>query len=145
VIFIFIFLERCLIKAMVAGCLVWPSFVRNLGYLVSDVASQGLQCHKILCAWWSVLEFFLGGWAGLEFELTKQALYHLSLISSPFCSGYFEDGVLQSINLGWPWTAILPISASQVARITGRRHKCPAAAWIFKSLFNVIFVGFIWV
>jgi hypothetical protein len=28
-----------------------------------------------------------------SFELAKQALYHLSYTSSPFCSGYFEDGI----------------------------------------------------
>jgi hypothetical protein len=39
--------------------------------------------------------------------------------SSPFCSDYFEDGVLRTIFLGWPWTVILPISASRVVRITG--------------------------
>jgi hypothetical protein len=43
---------------------------------------------------------------GLEFELrayvfAKQALYHLSHTSSPFCSGYFADGIIQSIFLGW--------------------------------------------
>jgi hypothetical protein len=43
---------------------------------------------------------------------------HLSL----FCSGYFENVVLRTICLGW---AILPISASQVARITGMSHQCP--------------------
>jgi hypothetical protein len=28
-----------------------------------------------------------------DFALTKQALYHLSHTSSPFCSGYFGDRV----------------------------------------------------
>jgi hypothetical protein len=28
-----------------------------------------------------------------DFVLTKQVLYHLSHVSSPFCSGYFGDGV----------------------------------------------------
>jgi hypothetical protein len=31
---------------------------------------------------------------------------------------YFGDGVSQSICPGWPRTAIIPISASEVARIT---------------------------
>jgi hypothetical protein len=30
----------------------------------------------------------------LSFVFAKQALYHLSHTSSPFCSGYFEDGGL---------------------------------------------------
>jgi hypothetical protein len=34
----------------------------------------------------------------------------------------FEDGVLQTICLHWLWTTILPISASQVSRITGVGH-----------------------
>jgi hypothetical protein len=42
----------------------------------------------------------------------------LSNISSPFCSGCFRDGLLYTICLGWPQTAIFPIPASQVARIT---------------------------
>jgi hypothetical protein len=43
----------------------------------------------------------------------------LNHISSPFCSGYFGDGVLWTICPRWPRTLILPISASWVARITG--------------------------
>jgi hypothetical protein len=40
---------------------------------------------------------------GLGFQiqsliLAKQALYHLT--SSPFCSGYFGDGVSRTISLG---------------------------------------------
>jgi hypothetical protein len=31
-------------------------------------------------------------------------------------------GVLQTICLGWPWTSILPISDSQMARIIGMSH-----------------------
>jgi hypothetical protein len=47
-------------------------------------------------------------------------LYCLSHTSSPFCSGYFGDGgVSHTICLGWLQTAILLISASQIARITG--------------------------
>jgi hypothetical protein len=60
---------------------------------------------------------------GQEFEL--RVSYLQSLLSttwatppSPFCSGYFRDGVSQTIFLGWPRTEILLISASQIARIT---------------------------
>jgi hypothetical protein len=43
---------------------------------------------------------------GLEFEpmsssLQNRLLFHLSHTSSPFCSGYFGDWVLQTISLGW--------------------------------------------
>jgi hypothetical protein len=40
-----------------------------------------------------------------------------------FYSDYFGDGVLLTICLGWPRTAILPISASQVGMITGISHQ----------------------
>jgi hypothetical protein len=46
----------------------------------------------------------------------KQVLYHLSHTSSSFGSGYFWDGVSWTIFSGWPWTMILPISASQAAK-----------------------------
>jgi hypothetical protein len=48
-----------------------------------------------------------------------------------FYSGYFGDGVSQTICLGYPQTVILPISASQVARITGVSYQCPAALLMF--------------
>jgi hypothetical protein len=48
---------------------------------------------------------------------TKQVFNYLSHTSSPFRSGYFENGVSQIICPGWFPTRILPISASQVARI----------------------------
>jgi hypothetical protein len=51
--------------------------------------------------------------------LVKQALYHLNHTSSAFCSSYFGDRISRIIYLGWPRTSILPISASQVARIIG--------------------------
>jgi hypothetical protein len=37
--------------------------------------------------------------------------------------GYFGDGFSQTICPGWPGTSILPISSSQVARITGMSHQ----------------------
>jgi hypothetical protein len=57
------------------------------------------------------------------FMFAKQALYHLSHISSRFCYGIFGDGVPQTIFPGWPWTLILPISASQIAWITRMSHQ----------------------
>jgi hypothetical protein len=41
-------------------------------------------------------------------------------------SGYFRDRTLRTICLAWLQTTILPISASQVARVTGVSHWCPA-------------------
>jgi hypothetical protein len=62
---------------------------------------------------------------GLGFDLRALHLqsYHLSYTSSPFCSGYFGYGVLQTI---FRAGLILLISASQVARITGVNHRCLA-------------------
>jgi hypothetical protein len=46
------------------------------------------------------------------FVLAKQALYHLSNTSSPFCFGYSGDGGLMTICPEWPQILILPISVS---------------------------------
>jgi hypothetical protein len=40
----------------------------------------------------------------LSFTLRKQ-----SQVSNPIYSGYFGDGVLQTISLDWPQIAILPM------------------------------------
>jgi hypothetical protein len=50
-------------------------------------------------------------------------LYHFSHTCNPFCSGYFGVRVLLTISSGWPQTVILPISTSQIARITGLSHQ----------------------
>jgi hypothetical protein len=55
----------------------------------------------------------------------------LSPMSSPFCSVYFGDGVSWTVCMGWPWTMILLISASQVARITCMSHRCLASCCVF--------------
>jgi hypothetical protein len=44
-------------------------------------------------------------------------------IHSIFLQLFFADGILQTICLGLPQTMILPISAFQVARITGMSHQ----------------------
>jgi hypothetical protein len=54
----------------------------------------------------------------------------LSHISSPFLSWY---GVSWNICLGLPQTMILPILASQIARITGMSHWCPELQECFWS------------
>jgi hypothetical protein len=80
--------------------------------------------------------------------LAKQAFYSLSHVLRALCLQcrhftiwaiplvhfalvIFGDGVLQTICLGWPWTAILPILASQVARITGNEPLVPDLPEIF--------------
>jgi hypothetical protein len=66
--------------------------------------------------------FFLWYWDLNWGPCTLHLLYCLSHTSSPFCSGYFGDGVLRTICLGWLQTLILLISASQLARIIDVNH-----------------------
>jgi hypothetical protein len=55
---------------------------------------------------------------------------HLEPLHQPyFCEGFFEVGFRRTIYLVWLWTAILLISASWVARITGVSHQCPPVWW----------------
>jgi hypothetical protein len=44
---------------------------------------------------------------------------------------FSENGISWIICQGWPWSMILPISASQVARITGVSHWHPAITKYF--------------
>jgi hypothetical protein len=61
--------------------------------------------------------------------LARQVLLPLEPLRHPFfCDGFFPDRVLWTIYLCWFRTAILLISASWVARITGRSH------WHLKTL-----------
>jgi hypothetical protein len=63
---------------------------------------------------------------GLAFKLRAshlQSRHFTTWATSSVHFGYFGDGVPPTIWLGWPWTMILPISASQVARITGVSHQ----------------------
>jgi hypothetical protein len=53
-----------------------------------------------------------------DFTLAKQVLHHQSYISRSFCSGYFGDGVSETICL-----ELALISAFQVARFTGVSHQ----------------------
>jgi hypothetical protein len=65
------------------------------------------------------------------FTLATQVFYCLSHVSSPFCSSYFGNGVLQTICSDWPWTTILPISVFQVVRITGMSNRCRAYCFLY--------------
>jgi hypothetical protein len=67
------------------------------------------------------------------FVLAKQELYCLSCASTPFHSGCFWDGVWLTICSGWPQTVIPLISVSQVARIIGMSHYCPASLVLFQQ------------
>jgi hypothetical protein len=52
-----------------------------------------------------------------SFMLAGQAVYFLSHTCSVFSSGYFGNGKLRTVCPGWISSVILPISASQEARI----------------------------
>jgi hypothetical protein len=45
---------------------------------------------------------------------------------------------LQTVFLGWPWTMILPISPSQVAKITGVSYQYPADFWFLTQYLAVL-------
>jgi hypothetical protein len=64
----------------------------------------------------------------------------LSHTSYPFCSGYFGDGVSQTIPPGWPCTMIFPISACQVAKITGISNQC--LAMLYFQICHLFWVTF---
>jgi hypothetical protein len=73
-------------------------------------------------------------WRDWALSLPSRHSTTLSHTCSPFCSGYFGDGVSWTICLGWPQTSILPISASQVARITSVSHQPPAQKCNFYAI-----------
>jgi hypothetical protein len=94
--------------------LLFPKYVFSINYNADDTIPIPIQNNNF----W--------GWTRIRtqgFMLTNQALYCVNHTSSPFCSGCFGDEVSQTICPGWPQTSILPISASQVARITGVSHR----------------------
>jgi cytochrome bd-type quinol oxidase subunit 1 len=71
----------------------------------------------------------------LVFELRASCLQsrHYTAGAIPtihFAVFTLEMGVLQTICPGWPWTVILQISSSHIARITGMGHWCPALLFI---------------
>jgi hypothetical protein len=82
-----------------------------------------------------LLSFLL---AILGFELKASHLlnrYSTTWVTPPalFCTGYFWHRVSWTICLGWLQTTVLLISASQVARITGVSHQCPAVCLLSKA------------
>jgi hypothetical protein len=95
----------------------WKNWVK--GPLLPD------SSHLFIFFWWD--------W-GLNSRL--HTFYHLNPNSSSFCSGYFVDGVSWTICLGWLWTPIFPVSASQVVRITGICHWCPVRQLTFLKVFT---------
>jgi hypothetical protein len=63
--------------------------------------------------------------------------FHLEPLYQPyFCEGFFWDRVSRTVCPGGLRTAILLISASWVARITGVSHQCPAGIFFFFTFFS---------
>jgi hypothetical protein len=71
--------------------------------------------------------WFFVGCITLGFKLRASRLqrvpYCLRLTCSSFCSGYFGEGLSQTILPGWSQTSILLISPSQVAKTTYVSHR----------------------
>jgi hypothetical protein len=85
-----------------------------------------LWLHRPYPEWFFFFFFFL---MGLGFELrlrTCKAGYHLSHTSSPLCSSYFGDWGISRTFPGLASNHNPSDPASQVARITGMGHWCPA-------------------
>jgi hypothetical protein len=77
--------------------------------------------------------FFRTGIGTQDFTFAKQAHYHFSQGSIPFCSHYFGNRGLLNYLPG-----LTLISASQVTRITSMSHRCPASlsfwsCWICRN------------
>jgi hypothetical protein len=91
------------------------------------------ELHPQLPKSFCLFVWFWGLWGqGLEFELGASCLqsrhYRLSQTSSSFFCVFFcffKIGPLKLFASGWPQTVIFPMSASQVARITGMSHQHP--------------------
>jgi hypothetical protein len=123
----------------------FPGLTLPLFISFTPPSSWSTQCVRLTCPTLdSFFFFFLWDWDlnfwTQGFSLAKQALCCMSHTSSPFCFGYFADGAGGlSICLGWPWTVILPISASQVARL-----QVGATGAGLQSLYVLIFGSYIW-
>jgi hypothetical protein len=88
-----------------------------------EFKSQFCKKKKELCEQKTQLLLGFLGDRGLNsgFYTYKAGALLIESTCSPFCSHYFGGGVSQTL-LGWHPTVILPISASQVARIIGVSH-----------------------
>jgi hypothetical protein len=116
-----------LISAKVRTWTVLPG--RSPGNSHFQTASTRVMDKKL----WKTVNFFSfhfsGGGMGLGFELRDSHLHSRcsttwTTLPVQFSLTILEMGVSQTMGTGWPWTAILLISASQVARITGVTVYC---------------------
>jgi hypothetical protein len=90
--------------------IIWISFTCHKQYFNKE---KNMKINIFLTAPWFELS---------ASQLLGRCFYCLSHSSIPFWNGFFQDRVLWSICWGWLRIAILLISASWVARITGMSH-----------------------
>jgi hypothetical protein len=119
---------KCVLFLFRWGQKAWKGVLQEICILgsLSALRCQVRRSSSVASVWGYAFGFFFFGATGVwtqDFMLAKKVLYLLRHTSSPFCSGYFGDGVLRNICLGWPWTISLLTSASQVTRITGLSHQ----------------------
>jgi hypothetical protein len=70
---------------------------------------------------WDMVLFY--AWSGLvQDHLICASLSSWGWQVHPTTPSHWLRWVLWTFCLGWPWTAILPISSSQIARIAGLSH-----------------------
>jgi hypothetical protein len=78
-------------------------------------------------------------------KLVRPASTTCATPSALFCIGFSWDRVSQTIALDWFQIAILLISASWVARITGLNHRHPAYIYFLKEWISQVIKGIWWV
>jgi hypothetical protein len=82
----------------------------------------------------------IGSWFWPRLVWTMTLLFYASCCNwddryVPPCRAFVHwDVVSETFCLDWPWTTILPISSSQVAKITGVSHQHPAYFILFAVL-----------
>jgi hypothetical protein len=82
-------------------------FVLRQG-LAMYVFQADLELPSLFKCWDYWLEFFFFFLVGLGLTLAKQVLYCLGHTSSPFCSGYFGDGISHEL---FAWAGLKPRSS----------------------------------
>jgi hypothetical protein len=95
------------------------------------------NCFSFLGYYRRMLLLLLFFKVGLGFELRALQSRCSTAWTTPsvhFPLVNLKTDVSQTLCSGWPQTAILLISASQVARIIDVSHRCPAQFWVLKIL-----------
>jgi hypothetical protein len=105
---------------------------RSFYFMLPSVACSAMPSFS---HWDGVLQTYFFAWTGLEPQSSPSyPSKHLGMTGTrPPCPTIDWDEFSLTFCLGWPGT-ILRISASQVARITGVSHWCPAPCFILSCL-----------